>query len=53
MDRDVVVAMNVSVKGCAFLSGNGMVVFERPKGPAGKAMVQEPGMPAILSMQAS
>jgi hypothetical protein len=54
MDRDVVAAMNVSMKGRAFLSndGTGRGVFERPQGPAGEAMVQEPGMPVILKVDA-
>jgi hypothetical protein len=40
MDRDVVAAMNISLKGRAFLSddGTGKDVFERPKGLAGEAM---------------
>jgi len=38
MDRDVVAAMNLSIKGRAFLSSNGKDVFERPKGLAGEAM---------------
>ena len=52
MDRDVVAVMNISTKGRAFLPSNGGGVFERPKGPAGEAMVQEPGMPVILKVDA-
>jgi len=46
MNRDVVAVMNISRKGAK--------VFERPQGPAGEAMVQEPGsvMPVILKVDA-
>jgi putative transposase len=44
MDRDVVAAMNIARKGGE--------VFHRPQGPAGEAMVQEPGMPVILKVDA-
>jgi putative transposase len=55
MDRDVVAAMNISIKGRAFLSSNGEGVFERPQGLAGEAMVQERGStePLILKVDAS
>lgn len=44
MDRDVVAAMNIARKGAS--------VFMRPQGPAGEAMVQEPGSvtPVILKV---
>jgi putative transposase len=47
MDRDVVAAVNISIKGRSR--------FERSKGLAGEAMVQEPGSnePVILKVDAS
>jgi putative transposase len=53
MDRDVVAAMNLSIKGRAFLSSNGRGVFERPQGLAGEAMKGNPEMPVILRVDAS
>lgn len=55
LDRDIVAAMNISYKGRAFLSGNGKSVFERPKGAASEAMVQESGnkVPVILKVDAA
>jgi transposase len=46
MDRDVVAAMNIARKGGE--------VFHRPQGPAGEAMIQEPGSvtPVILKVDA-
>ncbi|MEM3159894.1 MAG: transposase [Nitrososphaera sp.] len=46
MDRDVIAAMNIARKGAS--------VFVRPQGPAGEAMVQEPGSvtPVILKVDA-
>jgi hypothetical protein len=38
MDRDIVAAMNISIRGRAFLSSNGRDVFERPQGLAVEAM---------------
>jgi putative transposase len=47
LDRDVVAAMNIARRGGE--------VFHRPQGPAGEAMVQEPGSvtPVILKVDAS
>jgi hypothetical protein len=45
MDRDVVAAMNLSVKGLAR--------FASSKGPAGEAMKGNPEMPVILRVDAS
>jgi hypothetical protein len=57
MDRDVVAAMNISIKGRAFLSSSndGKDVFERSQGLAGEAMVQESGStePVTLKVDAS
>jgi len=53
MDRDVVAAMNISIKGRAFLSSNGEDVFERPKGLAGEAMKGNADMPLILRVDAN
>jgi transposase len=44
MDRDVVAVMNVARRGGE--------VFHRSEGLAGEAMVQEPGMPVILKVDA-
>jgi len=53
MDRDVVAAMNLSIKGRAFLSNTGRDVFERPKGLAGEAMKGNPTTTVILRVDAS
>jgi putative transposase len=53
MDRDVVAAMNISIRGRAFLSSNGEGVFERPQGLAGEAMKGNADMPLILRVDAS
>jgi len=53
-DRDIVAAMNLSIKGRAFLSSNGEGVFERPEGLAGEAMKRNPDkVPVILRVDAS
>jgi putative transposase len=55
MDRDVVGAMNQSIRGRAFLSGNGKGVFKRPEGLAGEAMKGNVACvePLILRVDAS
>jgi len=50
MDRDVVAAMNISIRGRAFLYNNTEGVFECPKWPAGEAMVQVVASPEHLSL---
>jgi putative transposase len=52
MDRDVVAAMNLSIKGRAFLAKS-KDVFERPQGLASEAMKGNADMPLILRVDAS
>ncbi|AFU60327.1 NurA domain-containing protein [Candidatus Nitrososphaera gargensis Ga9.2] len=53
MDRDVVAAMNLSIRGRAFLAKS-EDEFERPKGDAGEAMKGNPmTAPVILRVDAS
>lgn len=51
-DRDIVAAINLSLKGRAFLSSDGKGVFERPKGIAGEAVKGNADMPLILRVDA-